>query len=124
MKIVIADEDIIIRKKLRRILESENFIVVGEAENGLHAYNKFVEFSPDITILNISMPIYNGISALQKIIRYDNQSCVIMLSDEWQRREIFEALELNARHFIMKPLVEEHVIKVINDVININKEWS
>ncbi len=70
------------------------------------------------------MPIYDGVSALNKIIHYDNETCVIMLSDEGLNKKIFEALELGAKHFIMKPLNEEQVISVMTDVIKMKKEWS
>lgn len=116
MKIIIADEDIIVRKKLRKLLEILGQEVIDEAENGLHAYQKFIEFNPDIIILDISMPIYDGVSALIKIKKYNLNSCVIMLSEKDQKHETFEALTMGAEHFIKKPFEIEQIEKVLDDI--------
>ncbi len=121
LKVIIADYDVIVRKKLRRILEGNNFNVVGESQNGLQAYDRYIEHKPDIVILSVAMPVYDGISALKKIINHDEDSCVIMLSDKGQNKEIFKALECGAKHFIEKPFEKENIIKVINDVMNIER---
>lgn len=116
MTAIIADENIIIRKKLRQILEYKQIEVIAEAENGLHAYNKFVEYHPDIIFLSLHMPIFDGVSALKRIHQYDESVSVIMMCEPGKNRTIFEALELGATHYIEMPLEEHQVFKVLDDV--------
>jgi len=116
MRVVIADENIVHRKKLRQILEEHEYVVIDEAANGLHAYNKVVDLKPDLTIMSINMPIHDGVSALKRIKQYDNNASVIMLSESGQNKEIFESLSGGALHYITKPIEPFQVIKVLDDV--------
>jgi YesN/AraC family two-component response regulator len=94
---------------------------VAEAANGLHAYNKYVEFNPDLIFLNLDMPIYNGVNALQRILEYDENAIVIILSHANANREIYKCIDLGATHYIEKPIDEYGLSKVISDVKNIIK---
>lgn len=124
MTVIIADENIVIRKKLRQILENQGIEVIAEAANGLHAFNKYAEYNPDLLFMNINMPIYDGLSALKRIRYHDDHSFVIMMSEAGRNRMIFEALELGAAHYIELPLNEAHVLKVLKDVSYIRDEME
>lgn len=121
---IIADENIIIRKKLRQLLEKRQITVIAEAANGLHACNKFMEYKPDLIFINVNMPIYDGLSALKKIRNYDEKSSVIMMCEVGKNRIVFEALELGASHYIELPFDDTHLTRVLEDVRYIRNEME
>lgn len=121
MKTIIAHKDIVVRKKLRQIIERKNFEVVDEASNGLQAYNKYVEYLPELIFLNIKLPIYDGISALNRIKTYNPNALCVMMGEHFNNREIFNALEVGAVHYLELPIEYEKVSQLIED-INIIKD--
>jgi two-component system chemotaxis response regulator CheY len=117
-KILIVDDAAFMRMALRRILERKGFEVVAEAENGDVGVRKYREFKPDLVTMDITMPVMNGIEALKKIISNDPGAKIIMVSALGQQDYIREAILAGAKYFIVKPFNEDHVISIINNVLN------
>lgn len=124
MKVIIAHEEIVIRKKIRQQLESLSIQVVAEASNGLLAYNKFVEFQPDIILLSLGLPIYDGISTLNRILTYAPQAICVMMGEHFNNREIFRALEYGATHYLELPIDQKKIERVLKDISIMNKEME
>lgn len=118
-KILIIDDAAFMRMALRRILERNGFEVIADAENGEAGVHKYKEFKPDMVTLDITMPGMDGIEALKKIISLDPNAKIIMVSALGQQEHIREAILAGAKYFIVKPFKEEHVISVINNVLNL-----
>ena len=118
-KVLIVDDAAFVRMSLRCILEKDGFIVVGEAKNGFEGVKKYKEFQPDIVTMDITMPEMTGIEALKNIKEMDPQANVVMISALGQQSCVKEAVLLGARSFIVKPFKEEHVVKVLNQVLSI-----
>lgn len=124
MNVIIAHDDIIIRKRVRQLIEGYGFDVLAEAENGLQAYNKYVEFKPKLIILNLNLPIYDGLSTMKRIKSYHSESICVMMGRHENNRELFEAIELGATHYIEVPIQEEEVHRVLKDVQYIISEME
>ena len=101
--LLIADDSLFMRTWLRNMLDNSMFHVISEAKDGYEAVEKYKEFNPDIVLLDITMPIVNGLTALKAIQQYDPEAKVIMCSAMGQTALIREALQCGAKDFIIKP---------------------
>ena len=101
--VLIADDSLFMRMWLKRELDSEYFTVIAEAKDGQEAIEKYKKFSPDIVLMDITMPNVTGIEALNEIIRFDLAAIVVMCSALGTKSLVKEALEIGAKDFIIKP---------------------
>lgn len=122
MNILIADDNIVRRKKLRKILDDRGYNVIDEANNGLHAYNKYVAHQPDLILLNLRMPIFNSLDTVEKILSHNKEAIIVVMSEQNQNKLVFEALEKGAIHYFTLPYEVEQVINVIEEIDHILKE--
>ena len=116
-KILICDDTIFMRKMLREILTENGYEVVGEAENGKIAIEKFKALKPDVTLMDITMPELDGIKALEGIMSSDNNARVIMCSAMGQQSMVMDAIKSGAKDFIVKPFQADRVLEAIKKVI-------
>lgn len=109
-KILISDDSILARKQLKDIInsisEGAEFI---DATNGQEAIDKYKEFTPDITFLDIVMPVKDGIEAVKGIMEINNQAQIIIVSSVGTQTQLKAALEAGAKDFIQKPIETSHV---------------
>ncbi|NLI57932.1 MAG: response regulator [Clostridium sp.] len=112
-RVLVADDAAFMRTSLRLMLEKNGYEIVAEAENGIVAFDKYKEVSPDIVTMDITMPICDGIEAVRKIKEYDKNAKIIMISSMGQESFVREAVLAGARGFIVKPFKEEKVIEAI-----------
>ncbi len=115
-KVLIVDDSRTSRKILRNLLEEAGHEIVCEAVNGDEGYLKYKEFTPDVVTMDITMPVTDGIQALQLIKHTDKDACVVMITAAGQKEKMMQALKEGAAEFITKPFDKEEVIKVINEV--------
>lgn len=115
-KILICDDTVFMRKMLKDILIKDGYEIVGEAENGKVAIEKHNQLKPDITLLDITMPEMNGITALSEIIKNDSNAKVIMCSAMGQEDIVVNAIKEGAKDFIVKPFQSERVIEAVKKV--------
>lgn len=116
MRVIIADEHVVNRKKIRQIIESMAYEVIAEAQNGLHTYHKYVECVPDLLVLNLNMPLYDGLSTLERIMKFDHQARIVVMAHEQQNQLLFEAMEKGAIHYLKLPIVETDIKKVFYEI--------
>ena len=113
-KILIVDDAAFMRLSLKTMLEKNGFEVVGEAENGRKAIEKYKILKPDVVTMDIKMPDMDGVEALSEIMKFDSKANVIMLSAMGQEEKIRDAVLLGAKNFIVKPFKEEFLIKTLS----------
>lgn len=113
-RILIVDDSRTSRKVLKGILETAGHEVIGEAVDGMDGLTKYKELSPDITTLDITMPVMDGIEALKSIREYDSSAKVVMVTAAGQHTNMVDALKLGAAEFVTKPFEEEAILSVIN----------
>lgn len=119
-KILIVDDSIIMRKNLEFILKNSNHQIVGQATNGKQAVELYKEYKPDLVTMDISMPFMSGTDAVSEIISIDSSAKIIMISAINQKQLVFEAIKKGAKHYIVKPIDAENVIKTIDSLLNDN----
>ncbi len=112
-RILIVDDSRTSRKILRGLLEEAGNEVIAEAENGEEGVNKYKELKPDVTTLDITMPVMDGLEALVKIREFDNKAKVIMVTAAGQQNKMVEAIKNGASEFVTKPFEKENILKII-----------
>jgi two-component system, chemotaxis family, chemotaxis protein CheY len=113
IKVLIVDDAAFMRMMIKDILTKNGFEVVGEAENGLKAVEKWQELRPDLTTMDITMPEMDGISAVKQIKKIDPNAKVIMCSAMGQQAMVIEAIQSGARDFIVKPFQPDRVLEAL-----------
>ena len=112
-KILVADDSKTVRSMVRTMLERIQHEVVGEASNGLEAYDKYVSEKPDIVILDITMPVLDGISAIKKIKEYDKTAKIILCTSNANKKKLNEAHKMGVTSILLKPTNAEQLDKMI-----------
>ena len=115
--ILICDDAAFMRMMIKDILTKNGFEVVGEAENGAKAVEKYQELRPDLTTMDITMPEMDGISAVKQIKKIDPAAKVIMCSAMGQQAMVIEAIQSGARDFIVKPFQADRVLEAVRKVL-------
>lgn len=111
-RVVIAEDEAIIRLDLKEMLEEEGYEVVGEADNGDDAVRLARELLPDLSILDIKMPGTDGLSAAREIVA-ERLSAVLILTAFSQRELIKSARDAGAYAYVVKPFQKSDLIPAI-----------
>ncbi|HEY9764779.1 MAG TPA: response regulator, partial [Chroococcales cyanobacterium] len=104
LRILVADDQMVIRKLLARIIEENGWTLVGEAADGTEAISLFRRNLPDVVIMDVNMPVMDGLNALKAIKSIDPNACVIMLSSVGTQEKIETAIDLGASAYVLKPV--------------------
>jgi two-component system, chemotaxis family, chemotaxis protein CheY len=116
-RVLIVDDAKFMRITLTKILQKANHTIIGEAENGKEAVELYQSLHPDVVILDITMPVMNGIEAVRAIKQVDRNAKIIICSAIGQQRMVVEAIEAGAADFIVKPFEENRVLEAINRLL-------
>ncbi len=117
-KILIVDDAAFMRMMIKDILENNGYDVVGEANDGTQAVEKFKDLRPDLITLDITMPDMDGIAALKEIKSIDPEAKVIMCSAMGQQAMVVDAIQAGAKDFIVKPFQADRVLEAINKTLS------
>ncbi|MCF6335923.1 MAG: response regulator [Spirochaetales bacterium] len=120
LKILIVDDLSFMRDAIRNILESSGISNIDEAENGREAFSAYKREKPDIVLMDITIPVLDGLESLRIIRRYDETAKVIMCSAIGQQKYLIRAIQLGARDFILKPFQPERILSAIKKAVGIN----
>ena len=115
--ILICDDAAFMRMMIKDILTKNGYNIVGEAENGAKAVEKYNELKPDLVLMDITMPEMDGIEALKKIKALDPGAKIIMCSAMGQQAMVIEAIQAGAKDFIVKPFQAERVLEAVKKVV-------
>jgi len=115
-RVLIADDSEFMRNLLREILEGE-FDIVGEAENGVEAVDMYGEYSPDLVMMDIVMPIRDGIEATAEIMDADPDATIIMCTSVGQEAKMKSAIKAGAEGYITKPFQKPNVLEAISAAV-------
>lgn len=117
-KVLVVDDAIFMRKMIAEILVENGMDVIGEADNGSSAVERYKELKPDLVTMDIIMPEMNGIDAVRQIIAIDAQANIVMCSALGQQALVQEAITAGAKDFLIKPFNPSRVVEVVNKIMN------
>lgn len=112
--VLLVDDHPIMRQGLRRLLEDLECYEVTEAENGQEAYDKALAEQPDVVLMDIDMPVMNGLEACRKIKEENPNINIVMLSMHSEEEYLFEAIKAGAIGYLSKDKAGEELIGVID----------
>jgi DNA-binding NarL/FixJ family response regulator len=117
IKLVIADDHLVVRKGTRQILESEpDFEILGEAADGQETLRIVNEQSPDVVILDIAMPILNGVEVTRQIKKDHPEMAILILSNYDNDEFVFNLLEAGAAGYLLKDVGSQEIISAIKAI--------
>lgn len=111
--VLIVDDAAFMRMMVKDILSKNGYNVVGEAENGAIAVDKYMELNPDLVIMDITMPEMDGLQAVREIRKRAPQARIIMCSAMGQQAMVIDAIQSGAKDFIVKPFQADRVIEAV-----------
>jgi response regulator NasT len=110
--VVIAEDEALIRLDLKEMLEEEGYLVVGEASDGETAVDLVERLRPDLAVLDVRMPVLDGISAAQRIAG-QRLAAVVMVTAYSQRDQVERAREAGAMAYVVKPFTASDLVPAI-----------
>jgi two-component system, NarL family, response regulator NreC len=117
MRIILGDDHTIVRQGLRKILEERHdWEVVAEAGDGRDAVKKVTELEPDVAVLDIGMPLLNGIEATRQIVKRAPGVRILILSMHSDEAYITQALQAGAKGYLLKDSADVDLIRAVTDV--------
>jgi len=116
--ILVVDDAAFMRMMIKDILTKNGYSVVGEADNGLNAIDKYEELKPDLVTMDITMPEMDGITAVKEIRKRNPNARIIMCSAMGQQAMVIDAIQAGARDFIVKPFQPDRVLEAVAKAVN------
>ncbi|MEW8998024.1 MAG: response regulator transcription factor, partial [Thermoanaerobacter sp.] len=119
IRLLVADDHALIRKGLVQLIEMEKDIkVISQASNGEEAYKLAKKFMPDLILMDVNMPVMNGIKAAKMLKEEKHPSKVLFLTIYNDREYLLEALKLGVEGYILKDAEYDDLIKAIKTIYN------
>lgn len=117
IKILVIDDSPFISKAVRRAVEPEGFEVVGQAFNGREGLEMIRQHQPDIIILDVTMPVMDGIETAENIYQRNPDAKVIMLSAMGDEKLVTTAKRIGVKRFLNKPFKAEEMVTTIKSLL-------
>ncbi|MFP4383077.1 MAG: response regulator [Spirochaetia bacterium] len=112
-RVLVVDDSMFVTKQIGQILTSEGFEIVGTASDGQEGLEKYKEYFPniDLVTMDITMPKMDGVTALEKILEFDKNARVVMISALGKQDLVKKSLLIGAKNYIVKPLDRKKVLE-------------
>jgi len=115
-RVLLADDHSLIRQALRALLEKQGFQVMSEASDGQEALRSVEKTQPEVAILDISMPVLNGVDAARELVKSSPKTRVILLTQHDEDEYVTEALRAGVRGYVLKSQAAEDLLHAIQEV--------
>lgn len=116
IRILLADDHSLIRQGLRALLEKQGFQVVCEASDGQEALRSVMEAHPDVAIVDISMPVLNGVDTAREMKKCAPKTKVILLTQHDEEQYVTESLRAGVRGYVLKSQAGSDLVHAIQEV--------
>lgn len=123
-RVVIADDDVIIRLDIREALEFQGYEVVGEASDGIDAVELCSTLKPDVILLDVKMPVMDGLTAAKLIAQAGGDVAVIMMTAYNDKQFVDKAGDFGALGYLVKPIDEKSLTPTIEIALRRRKELT
>jgi len=119
IRVLIADDHKLFRQGLMGLMKTrDDFVeVIGEAETGAQAVEKYRQLKPDLVTMDIVMPDMGGIDAVREIVKNDPDAKILMCSAMGQQALVVEAIQAGAKDFVVKPFQPSRVLEAVQRVL-------
>ena len=118
IRILLVDDQVLFRKGLRALLEDQDDMeVVGEASDGLQAVERVRAIKPDVVLMDIHMPVCNGVQATRIIKNEHPETKVVALTVSDEDEDLFEAIKSGAEGYLLKDLCPEELFDLVRGVL-------
>lgn len=125
IRVLLADDHTVVRQGLRALLAAEEDIeVVGEAENGRRAVQMVRDFTPDVVVIDIAMPVLNGVEATRQILRAAPKTKVLVLSSYSDDEYVQQLAESGVAGYLVKQTAGNELVKAIREASKGNAFFS
>lgn len=115
-RILVVDDAAFMRMRASKLLVEQGHEVI-EAENGAEAVRKYQEEKPDLVLMDITMPVMDGLTALKEIRKIDPDAKVAMVTAMGQQSMVIEAIKSGAKDYILKPFEPEKVLATVAKLV-------
>ena len=115
-KVLVVDDAAFMRMRVAKLL-TESGYEVEEAENGQDAVDKYQNIKPDMVLMDITMPIMDGLTAVAEIKRVDANAIIVMCSALGQQNTVLSAIKAGAKDFIVKPYQPDKILATVKRFI-------
>ncbi len=118
-RVLVVDDSVFVAKQLTQILSSDGYEIVATAQDGKEGVDKYKELCPnvDLVTMDITMPRMDGITALEQIMAFDKNACVVMVSALGKEELVKKSLLAGAKNYIVKPLDRKKVLERISSAL-------
>ncbi|MDH3673875.1 MAG: response regulator transcription factor, partial [Anaerolineae bacterium] len=117
IKVLLADDHALFREGIRSLLEDQDdIVIVGEAEDGLEAVRSVAKLKPSVVLMDINMPVLDGVEATRLIIEDDESVGIVILTMYPQDEYVFQALKAGAKAYLLKDTRSKRLLEVIRTV--------
>ena len=116
IRVVLADDHLLVRQSLKSLLEREGFTVVGEASDGQEALRLAESLEPHIAVIDITMPVLNGLEAARELSRRSPKTNTILLTQHGEDQYVSEALAAGVRGYVLKSQAASDLVQAIQQV--------
>jgi two-component system response regulator NreC len=116
MRVILADDHVMVRQSLRALLEREGFLVLGEAADGQEAVRLVLATNPDVAVLDISMPLFNGLDAAMELSRSSPKTKVILLTQHDEKPYVVQALRCGVKGYVLKKQAANDLVQAAREV--------
>ena len=121
-KILIVDDSPIARKMLKSCLPKDQGFEFNEAADGKEGYEKYQELNPDVTFMDLTMPVMTGYESIEKIIEYDKNAIIIVVTADVQMNAIKTVMDSGAFMVLKKPLKKEELNLALGKALEMLKQ--
>ena len=117
IKVVLADDHVLVRQGIKSLLEREGMQVLAEASDGQEAVRQVEKLNPDVAIMDIGMPLLNGMDAARALVRSAPRTKPVLLTQHDEDQYVSEALEAGVKGYVLKSQVANDLVLAIRQVL-------
>lgn len=115
--LLVTDDALIIREMIKDAAQQAGWTIVGEACNGQEAIDRYKELRPDAVTLDLVMPEYGGLHALEGILEFDSEAKVLVVSALEQTAVLKDAFSRGASDFVIKPFDKDQLLSTLDTIV-------
>ena len=115
-RVLLADDHLIFRQGLKGLLEREGLQIIGEASDGRDAVRRATDLSPDVAVLDLAMPLLNGLDAAKEIVRVSPRTRPILLTMHTEDPYVMDALRAGIKGYVLKTQPSTDLVQAIQEV--------